>query len=101
MTAKKAKMETRKDDNPDFEVAMAGLEETVRRLETGDLPLEESLAAFEKGVALVRTLHGRLDAVQTRIDELTQGSGGEAVLKPLATAGARAASAADDDSNED
>ena len=70
----------KKNDAPDFERTLAELEETVRRLEAGDLPLEESLGAFEKGVALVRTLHARLDAVQMRIDELTQG----AELTPLA-----------------
>lgn len=91
MAARKPK----KTDSPDFERAMAELEETVRRLEAGDLPLEESLAAFEKGVALARTLHARIDAVQTRIDELTQGEGGESVLSPLA------AGDADDDDDED
>lgn len=70
-------------DAPDFERTMAELEETVRRLEAGDLPLEDSLAAFEKGIALVRALHTRLDAVQTRIDELTQGADGTAVATPL------------------
>ena len=80
---------TKKSGAPDFERTLAELEETVRRLEAGDLPLEESLGAFEKGVALVRTLHSRLDAVQMRIDELTQSpgaagrSGADAVLTPL------------------
>jgi exodeoxyribonuclease VII small subunit len=91
MGAKKAK----KDGAPDFEQALAQLEETVRRLEAGDLPLEESLAAFEKGVALVRALHSRLDSVQTRIDELTQGPDGSSRLTPLAVPGG------DDDEEED
>jgi exodeoxyribonuclease VII small subunit len=63
---------------PDFERTLAELEDTVRRLEAGDLPLEDSLGAFEKGVALVRSLHARLDAVQMRIDELTQPPGAAA-----------------------
>ena len=91
MSAKKPK----KTDGPDFELALAHLEETVRRLEAGDLPLEESLAAFEKGVALVRTLHTRLDAVQTRIDELTQGPDGASTLTPMPTA------IRDDDENDE
>jgi exodeoxyribonuclease VII small subunit len=80
---------TKKTGAPDFERTLAELEDTVRRLEAGDLPLEESLGAFEKGVTLVRTLHSRLDAVQMRIDELTQSpgaagrSGTDAVLTPL------------------
>jgi exodeoxyribonuclease VII small subunit len=81
MSAKKAK----KAGGADFEEAMAELEETVRRLEAGDLALEDSLASFEKGIALVRALHARLDAVQMRIEELTQGSGGEPSLAPLAS----------------
>ena len=97
MSAKKA----RKSDSPDFERAMAELEEAVRCLEAGDLPLEESLAAFEKGVALVRALHARLDAVQMRIDELTQGAGGAASLAPFSGPGSRAAIADDDDGEAD
>lgn len=80
MTAKK----TRKPSGADFEKAMSELEETVRRLEAGDLALEDSLAAFEKGIALVRSLHARLDAVQMRIEELTQ-AGGEPSLVPVAS----------------
>jgi exodeoxyribonuclease VII small subunit len=74
---------TKKDATPEFERTLAELEETVRRLEAGDLPLEESLGAFEKGVALVRTLHARLDAVQMRIDELVQSPQAGVALAPL------------------
>jgi exodeoxyribonuclease VII small subunit len=81
---------------PDFERTLAELEETVRRLEAGDLPLEDSLGAFEKGVALVRSLHARLDAVQMRIDELTQPPGAAtAALTPLD------AGLADEDQDDD
>ena len=93
MGAKKA----RKTETPDFEGALAQLEETVRRLEAGDLPLEESLAAFEKGVALVRALHSRLDSVQTRIDELTQGPDGASSLTPMAAPGDRGRDTDDED----
>ncbi len=71
-------------DELKFEDAMSQLEEVVRKLEGGDVPLEESLAAFEKGVALVRTLHTRLDGVQEKIEQLTAGSRGEPLLEPLA-----------------
>jgi exodeoxyribonuclease VII small subunit len=56
-----------------FEEAMAALEEVVEKLEAGDVPLEESLSAFERGVGLVRTLHTRLDSVQEKIEQLTTG----------------------------
>ena len=75
----------KKTDNAElkFEDAMAQLEEVVRKLEAGDVPLEDSLAAFEKGVNLVRILHARLDAVQEKIEELTRGDKGELTTKPL------------------
>ena len=66
-----------------FEEAMTQLEEVVRKLETGDVPLEDSLAAFERGVKLVRILHARLDAVQEKIEELTRTEKGELAIKPL------------------
>jgi len=79
MTTKKS---ASKDDLK-FEQAMEALEEVVRKLEAGDVPLEESLAAFEKGVSLVRILHARLDAVQGKIEELTRTTRGEVRTKPL------------------
>ncbi|MFO0511674.1 MAG: exodeoxyribonuclease VII small subunit, partial [Gammaproteobacteria bacterium] len=39
---------------PDFEKSLAELEALVERLEGGELPLEESLKSFERGVALTR-----------------------------------------------
>ena len=52
-------MSTRKGEKEpkpvDFETALRDLEEIVERLEQGELPLEESLAAFERGVLLTRT----------------------------------------------
>lgn len=106
MTAKKTKKTASdasaasEEESLDFEVAMSGLDETVRRLEAGDLPLEESLAAFEKGVALVRALHARLDSVQTRIDELT-GGGGEGVPALKSLAARSKLVAIDDEDDED
>ena len=82
MSAKKKTAEAPADDAK-FEEAMTELEDVVERLEGGDIPLEASLAAFERGVALVRLLHARLDAVQARIEELTRNERGEIVTKPL------------------
>jgi exodeoxyribonuclease VII small subunit len=84
-------MATRKKDDakddaksaPKFEEAMAELEDVVRKLEAGDVPLEESLSAFEKGVGLVRVLHKRLDSVQEKIEELTRDERGEVATRPL------------------
>lgn len=51
-----------------FEQAMAELEATVKRLEGGDLPLAESLAAFHRGSALMRHAQALLNQVQTEIE---------------------------------
>ena len=73
------------DDDRPFEEAMAELETLVRRLEDGALPLEESLAAFERGMALVRVLGARLDDVSQRVDVLLRTADGALVTRPLAT----------------
>ena len=80
---KKDKQDKQERHEPKFEDALAELESVVKRLEEGDIPLEESLAAFERGVSLVRLLHGRLDTVQTRIEELTRGERGDLALEPI------------------
>jgi exodeoxyribonuclease VII small subunit len=59
-----------------FEDGMAALEALVARLESGELALEDALAAFEQGVVLVRSLHERLDAAEQRIELLVRGSDG-------------------------
>ena len=84
MSAKKqAAREKQERSEPKFEDALTELESVVKRLEEGDIPLEESLAAFERGVTLVRLLHARLDSVQTRIEELTRSERGNLALEPL------------------
>jgi exodeoxyribonuclease VII small subunit len=55
----------------DFEAAIAELESIVKKLEEGDLPLEQSLALYERGVQLSRFCHGRLEDAERRIDILT------------------------------
>jgi exodeoxyribonuclease VII small subunit len=67
-----------------FEDGMAALEALVARLETGDLSLEESLAAFEQGVELVRALSERLTAAEQRIELLVRGEDGRVRLQPAA-----------------
>lgn len=55
----------------DFEGAIAELEGIVKKLEDGDLPLEQSLGLYERGVQLSRFCHARLEAAERRIDILT------------------------------
>ena len=71
------------EERPPFEEAMVELETLVRRLEQGELPLEESLAAFERGMALVRSLAARLEDVAQRVEVLLRASDGSLVTRPL------------------
>jgi exodeoxyribonuclease VII small subunit len=56
----------------DFEGAIAELEAVVKRLEEGDLPLEQSLALYERGVQLSRFCHARLEDAERRIEILNE-----------------------------
>jgi exodeoxyribonuclease VII small subunit len=60
------------DSIKDFESAIAELEKIVKQLEEGDLPLDRSLALFERGVSLSRYCHEQLGAAQRRIEQLTE-----------------------------
>lgn len=55
-----------------FEQALAELEDCVRMLDSGELPLEESLAVFERGVKLQQECQELLDSSERRIVELTR-----------------------------
>ena len=65
-----------------FEDALRALEDVVRRLEGGEVPLDESIALYERGEILRRHCQARLDAAQARIEKIVQGPDG----KPAATA---------------
>ena len=59
-----------------FEDGMRTLEGLVSRLESGNLPLEESLAAFGQGVAGLRGLHEQLGEVERRVEILLRDADG-------------------------
>ena len=59
-----------------FEQAMARLEEIVRRLEQGDVPLEEALGLFEEGSRLVKKCSAQLDKAEQKVSKLLAGPGG-------------------------
>lgn len=63
-------------EEPAFEEGMKSLEGIVARLEEGNLPLEQSLEAFEKGVELLRVLHGKLEDVERRVEVLMRDADG-------------------------
>lgn len=66
-----------------FEDGLADLEATVTKLESGELTLEDSLAAFERGVGLVKVLNERLGAVEQRIEILTRDGNGTLRTRPF------------------
>ena len=66
----------------DFEQALAELESLVERLEGGELPLEEALKAFERGVALTRQCQASLKAAQQRVEILLK-RGEQSALEPF------------------
>jgi exodeoxyribonuclease VII small subunit len=53
-----------------FEASAERLADIVKRLEGGDLPLEDSLRLFEEGIQVARAAQARLEAAERRVDEL-------------------------------
>ena len=75
-----------------FEQALADLERIVRSLEDGQIGLEESLAHYEQGVALLRRGHAKLRQVEQRIVMLTgEDANGRPVVAPFEHAATLAA----------
>ena len=66
-----------------FEASLAELETIVEQLENGDLPLEESLQLFEKGVKLSRECRERLSQAERRIEVLMKDGSGNLTLSEL------------------
>ena len=79
MGARKAE---KKPKPADFETAMRDLEAIVERLEQGDLPLEESLAAFERGIMLTRSCQAALKEAEQKVEILLKKSG-DSVVEPF------------------
>lgn len=66
---------TAKSKPADFEKALAELETLVGRLERGDLPLDEALKIFERGIELTRHCQAALKAAQQKVEILLTSSG--------------------------
>jgi len=62
-----------------FEDALRALEEVVRKLESGEVPLDDSISLYERGEALRKHCQARLDAAQARIERIVAGPDGAPV----------------------
>ena len=59
----------------DFEAALEELEQLVTRMESGELPLEEALKQFERGITLTRDCQRALREAEQKVDMLTDKAG--------------------------
>jgi exodeoxyribonuclease VII small subunit len=74
------KAKPQKQDNlPDFEQSLSELESLVQKLEQGDVPLEDALKTFERGVALTRQCQTALRGAQQKVEMLLARNGEEQV----------------------
>lgn len=66
-----------------FEVALSRLEETVKSLEEGDLPLEEALKVFEEGIRLSKNCLKTLEETEKKVEILIEGKDGKKKRRPI------------------
>lgn len=66
---------TAQPPRPDFEQALAELEQLVATLEQGDVPLEEALRHFERGIELARGCQQALSQAEQRVEQLLERDG--------------------------
>ena len=66
-----------------FEDALAELERIVRGLEEGSAKLEESIVAYERGIALQRHCDAKLQEAQTRVERIVLGRNGAVAAEPV------------------
>ena len=66
-----------------FEASLDELEQIVRQLEAGDLPLDRSLELFEQGVRLSRECQKRLDEAERKVEILLRGNDGAYKATPF------------------
>jgi exodeoxyribonuclease VII small subunit len=75
----------RKNQTPpkNFEDALAELERILAEIEGGEVPLEESLAKYERGQFLIKHCRAVLSQAEKQIEQLSKGDGGELKSTPM------------------
>jgi len=71
------KLKSMTEQKTSFEAAMQELEEIVVEMEKGDIPLEDSLKKFERGIQLARQSQQQLKAAEQKVQILMQSNGNE------------------------
>ena len=70
-------------ENKPFEQSMQELELVVRKLESGEISLDDSLAAFEKGIGLIRECETKLSEAKGKIEKLVKDADNAVKAVPL------------------
>ncbi|MGQ9897333.1 MAG: exodeoxyribonuclease VII small subunit [Acidobacteriota bacterium] len=70
-----------------YEAALAELERIVQQMEDGQLPLEEALNLFERGMTLARHCRERLLAAEQRIEIIRKSANGNVFSAPFVSPG--------------
>lgn len=65
-----------KQESQTFEQSLTRLEQIVKQMERGDVPLEQALALFEEGTGLVSSCTRLLDEAELKVVQLTKGADG-------------------------
>lgn len=76
-------MAKKRTEPVDFESALSELEGLVEKMEQGDLSLEASLAAFERGIQLTRTCQDALGQAEQKVEQLLQQQNGGEQIAPF------------------
>ncbi|MBE6927336.1 MAG: exodeoxyribonuclease VII small subunit [Ruminococcaceae bacterium] len=64
------------EQSKNFEQSLSRLDEIVKRMERGDVPLQEALQLFEEGTGLVASCNQLLDEAELKVVQLTKGADG-------------------------
>lgn len=78
-------MTTNNPETPQFEQSLQKLELLVKNLESGALPLEDALIAFQEGVGLVKSCQTLLSQAEQKVEILIKASADHVETKPLPT----------------
>ena len=72
------------ENNKTFEASMQRLEQIVRAMERGDVPLDESLILFQEGTELVRSCGKLLDEAELQVQKVLTAPDGSPVMEAFA-----------------